>query len=280
MRLAIPLPFGEIEINVRKSRRSRPLFWYGLLSAALHLASLVIAGFFVLRALVPVTPAKQQPPMIVTISSAPKIEPRPKPVPAHHPLVRPEPVRPVAQQVSRPAAQAARVIPRPERRELSKPVKLAYATTQQLTQTQLQAQTRVFEQTIARAKAANDPVAGAADSAVSPAASNRSAMNLRGQFAKPQPEGVLYPSKRWVDGSYVYYYVTYTAVYADGATESGVVPWPIRFPLGADPFARGLHRMPLPGPLPDYVLPSGIAMAPLVKNCFDHHYEYCPIEHE
>ncbi len=281
MRFAIPLPFGEIEINVRKSRRARPLFWYGLLSAALHTAALVIAGFFVLRALLPVTSPKQQPPMIVTISSAPKIEARPHPVPARRPLVRPEPAQPkVAQQVSRPVPQRPRVMPRSLRRELSKPAKIAYAASQQLTQAQLQEQTRAFQQTIAQAKAANDPVAGAANSAVSPSASRRFAMNLQGQFAKPQPEGVLYPSKRWVDGPYVYYYVSYTAVYADGSPESGVVPWPIRFPLTADPFARGIHRMPLPGPLPDYVLPAGVAMAPLVKNCFDHHYQYCPIEHE
>jgi hypothetical protein len=38
--------------------------------------------------------------------------------------------------------------------------------------------------------------------------------------------------------------------------------------------------MPLPGPLPGYVLPDGVALDPLVKNCLDHHYDYCPIEHE
>jgi hypothetical protein len=270
MRLALPLPFGEIEINVRKSRRARPLFWYGLLSAALHVAMLVLAGFLVLRTLIPITPPNQQRPEIVTISSAARVQSRPHAVAAHHSLVRPEPVQP----------NAARVTPSRERAELSKPAKMAYATSSRLTQAQLQAQTRAFEQTIAQAKAANDPVAGAANTSQNPASTKRYAMNLQGEFAKPQPEGILYPSKRWVDGPYVYYYVTYTAVYADGSTETGVVPWPIRFPLGQDPFARGVHHMPLPGPLPDYVLPSGVAMTPLVKNCFDHRYQYCPIEHE
>jgi hypothetical protein len=280
MRLAIPFPFGEVEVNVRKSRRARPLFWYSVLSAALHFAWIAIVGVLLMRTFVPLSTQKQQQPMIVTISSAPKIQSRPRAVVAHRPIVRPEPVqRPVPREAVQ--RRIARPISRP-RHELSKPARVAYASqnSQQLTQAQLQEQTRIYQQTIARAKAASDPVSGAADSTLTPAATKRSAMNLQGQFAKPQPEGVLYPSKRWVDGAYVYYYVTYTAVYADGSSESGVVPWPIRFPLGDDPFARGIHRMPLPGPLPDYVLPSGVAMEPLVKNCFDHHYEYCPIEHE
>lgn len=279
MRLVIPLPFGEIEVDVRKNRRARPFFWYTLLSAALHLASLFIVGLFVLRMLLPVAQPKPQQPMIVTISSAPRVQPQAHAMPAYHPIVHHETVQ--RRIVQRQTPRAARPLAQPHHSELSKAAKVAYATpAPQLTQSQLQAQTRAFEQTIAQAKAASDPVAGAANSNVQPAATKRYAVNLQGETGKPQPEGVLYPSKRWVDGPYVYYYVTYTAVYADGSTESGVVPWPIRFPLGADPFARGIHRMPLPGPLPDYVLPAGVAMEPLVKNCFDRHYPYCPIEHE
>lgn len=279
MRLVIPLPFGEIEVDVRKNRRARPFFWYTLLSAALHLASLFIVGLFVLRLLLPAAQPKRQQPMIVTISSAPKVRPQSHAMPAYHPLVRHEIVQRQIVQQQRP--QAERPLSQPHRRELAKAAKVAYATpSPRLTQAQLQSQSRAFEQTIAQAKAANDPIAGAANSNVEPAATKRYAMNLEGQTGKPQPEGVLYPSKRWVDGPYVYYYVTYTATYADGTSESGVVPWPIRFPLSADPFARGIHRMPLPGPLPDYVLPAGVALAPLVKNCFDHRYPYCPIERE
>jgi hypothetical protein len=273
MRLAIPLPFGEIEVNVRKSRRARPLFWYGLLSIALHFAWIAIIGILVARTFLPVTTSTQQPPMMVTISSAPRIQPQPRAVTANHLLVRHQPVL-------RQAARAQYTPPTHPRRELSKPARVAYVTPRAISQSQIQAQTRMFERTIAQAKAANNPVAGASNNSLTPAATKRYAMNLQGQFGKPQPEGVLYPSKRWVDGPYVYYYVTYTAVYADGTTESGVVPWPIRFSLGEDPFARGIHRMPLPGPLPDYVLPAGVAMRPLVKNCFDHRYPYCPIEHE
>jgi hypothetical protein len=281
MQLIIPLPFGEIRIRLRRTRRPRPMFWYALLSALLHVFVVALLAGSILHAFVH-PHERQQPPVMVSISSALRIEPRPQPVPAKHPIERPQPrPQPVQQQ---PPPQPREMTAR--RPELSKPARVAYVQPrprpeqQTLTQSQIDAQTRAFARTIAQARAASDPIAGAADSHVKPAAPKRSVLNLQGNFGPPQPEGVLYPLKRWIDGPYVYYYVRYDAEYADGTTETGIVPWPIRFPLNNDPFARGIHHMPLPGPLPDYVLPSGVAMHPLVKNCWDHHYEYCPIAHE
>ncbi len=86
--------------------------------------------------------------------------------------------------------------------------------------------------------------------------------------------------RRWTDGDVVYYYVRYSVTYPDGTFETGVVPWPIHFPLNNDPFARGVHSMPLPGPAPDYVASADTAMHALVKNCYDHRYDYCPIARE
>jgi hypothetical protein len=259
------------------------MFWYALLSALLHVFVFTLIAGSILHAFVRAKQPQQQP-VMVSISSALRIEPRTQPVRANHPIERPRPQPQPQPQVQQQQPQPRQVSA--QRPELSKPARVAYAQprartqTQTLTQAQIDAQTRAFQQTIAQARAASDPVAGVAQSNVQPAAPKRSVLNLQGNFGPPQPEGVLYPVKRWIDGPYVYYYVRYDAEYADGSTESGVVPWPIRFPLNADPFARGIHRMPLPGPLPGYELPGGIAMQPLVKNCYDHHYDYCPIEHE
>lgn len=288
MRVVIPLPFGEFEFNLRRTRRSRPLFWYTLLSAVLHCLAVALFGAALIRALLPVMPPKQQP-IMVALSSALRIEPRTHPVPAHQPIPHPhaaQPQRPQPQTQAQPQPQQQRQVAyvrhvSARRPELSKPSHIAYAQSRQPTeQEKLAADMRMYERTIAQARAASDPVTGAESSRVTPEAPTRMTINIHGDFGKPQPEGVLYPTKRWVEGAFVYYYVRYTAEYADGQTETGDVPWPIRFPIGDDPFERGLHRMPLPGPLPDYVMPSDVAMMPLVKNCWDHHYAYCPIERE
>ena len=280
MRIVIPLPFGEVAIHVRKMRRARPLFWYTLLSAAFHIVALTLVTTWLVQMVLHVPqPKAQAPPMLVTISSAQRIAPRPHPVRARHPRQQPEHVQP--QQQPR-IARVERAPPQAQRPELSTRKRVAYVAPkmQTLTPRQIDEQTRAFQQTIAEARRANDPVAGAANDAVTPAAPKRYALNIQGDEGKPTPEGILYPLKRWTDGPYVYYYVRYDAVYADGTPESGDVPWPIRFPIADDPFAKDRHRMPLPGPLPDYVLPSGVTLAPLVKNCYDHHYEYCPIARE
>ncbi|HLI96348.1 MAG TPA: hypothetical protein VKT72_09710 [Candidatus Baltobacteraceae bacterium] len=271
MRLIIPLPFGELEIRARKTRRARPFFWFMLLSGVLHFFAVALLALFVFRHFVPLAQPKQQP-VMVSISSATRIQHRSHPIPAQKPLIRPVyPRRELIarRETARPSQEPKRVVVRPHAQQPAT-----------LTTAQIQAQTLAYERTIAQAKAADDPVAGAASSKITPTASRPTKLNIDGSFGRPQPEGVLYPEKRWVDGPYAYYYVRYTAEYADGTIESGDVPWPIRFPLSDDPFARHIHRIPLPGPQPNFVLPAGVALQPLVKNCYDHHYDYCPIEHE
>jgi hypothetical protein len=285
-RLVIPLPFADVTITLRTNRRARPMLWYVLLSAAFHM--LAVSAFIALLARSIFPEIAQKPPQeIVAISSAVRIEHRARPVRAHNPVPRPHVVLVQKPQQARPSFSKRRMTTHVAhvavRRELAKIAYNAPPSAQrpeQLTRQQLESQTQSFEQTIAQARAANDPVAGAATDSTTPAAPKHYALNINGTFAKPQPEGILYPLKRWVDGGYVYYYVRYTAQYADGATETGIVPWPIRFPIGADPFERDRHRMPLPGPMSDYVASADTEMEPLVKNCYDHRYDYCPIEHE
>lgn len=138
----------------------------------------------------------------------------------------------------------------------------------------------VFAQTIAEAKAARDPVEGAQTAVVSEPAVHHSFVASSIANVPASGQGYLSPLRRWVAGDLVYYYVRYSVTYPDGTFETGIVPWPIHFPLSEDPFAHGLHSMPLPGPAADYVASAGSDMHPLVKNCYDHRYEYCPIAHE
>lgn len=252
------------------------MLWYVLLSAAFHIIAVCGLVALLARTVLPVL-AHRPPEEIVAISSAVRIEHRTHPVPAHNPIPRPRAVPNIPRE---PAPPAPKPVPRHvATRHLREIAKIAY-NAPAINQQQLNAQTQSFEKTIAQARAANDPVAGAATSNVTPEAPKRYAMNVNGSFGTPVPEGVLYPLKRWIQGQYVYYYVRYLAEYADGTTESGIVPWPIRFPASNDPFAHDRHHMPLPGPMPDYVASAGVQMQPLVKNCYDHRYDYCPIAHE
>ncbi len=285
-RLVLRLPFLDVAITVRRSRRGRAMFWYVLASALFHILTVATVIGLVARSVFAPEPSPS--PEIVSISNAVRIEHRTHPVPAHNPI--PRPVHPAAQ----PAREAVREQPREvaQRRPVDKPPaqrpelsKVAYTRTythpsSSLTTQEIQAQTQAFAQTIAAARAANNPVAGAANDQIAPAAPKHYTLNITGDQGRPQPEGILYPLKRWTQGAYVFYYVRYLAQYADGTSETGIVPWPISFPINADPFAHGQHRMPLPGPMSDFVAGADVEMKPLVKNCYDHRYEYCPIAHE
>lgn len=272
MRLVIPLPFGEIELSVRPIRRPRPLFWFTLASALFHVVVLSVLGAYLLHAIFPV---EEKPQLItVALSSAVRIEHRTIPQPVKQPVPAPEQPKTIAQQPQQQTPVRPEPVRTPsQRRELSRPQRPDLAA-------QLAADNHAFERTVAHLNAQNNPLAGDAEPTEAPAAPKRYTLNLSGKFGHPEPEGILYPLKRWTDGANVYYYVRYSAEYADGSTEEGVVPWPIHFPLRADPFARGIHEMPLPGPPEGYLAPEGISMEPLVRNCYDHRYAYCPIQHE
>lgn len=274
MRLTLPLPFGELTVSITRTRRARPLFWYTLLSAALHLIAITA---FVRLALSSLLPRTQQPPIMVSMSSALPIERRERPQPARQPTRQQQ--TPVARRTAPQAERAtqepqkAAPVPTPENpAPRPRPADKAAVNLEQ--------DRKTYAQVAARLSANDNPSAGLAVSSARPASSKRYTLDIAGADAKPQPEGILYPQKRWSEGAYVYYYVTYLVYYADGTTETGSVPWPIRYLLSNDPFARGIHHMPLPGPPSNYILPSDVSVTPLVRDCYDHHYEYCPIEHE
>jgi hypothetical protein len=274
MRLTLPLPYGELTVNISRTRKARPLFWCVLLSAAIHVLAL---SAIVRLAMLTFAPTVDRQPIIVSLSSATQIERRVRPraaaAPARQPPQSRRRERPQAVAASNPAPKQPRPTPMPQTHKPAPQVAPKENLAEQLRQERAK-----LAQTAAQLSAQDNPEAGLATAKLRPEAPKRYALNLAGTEGKPQPEGILYPTKRWVEGAYVYYYVRYLVNYSDGTTESGSVPWPIRFAVAADPFARGLHHLPLPGPPGGFVLPSDVSVEPLVQNCYDHRYQYCPIE--
>ncbi len=70
--------------------------------------------------------------------------------------------------------------------------------------------------------------------------------------------GLCDPVQSWKEGSWNYYYVACNVQSDDGTFDREGVPWPIRFPPDADPFAGTLRASaPLAMPLPGWHLGPG-----------------------
>lgn len=153
---------------------------------------------------------------------------------------------------------------------------------QSTTSLNLAQQEQTFEKTIARLRSENNPIVSAARAVVTPAAPKAFTYNFSGNFSTIHAEGILSPVKSWREGPYDYYYVRYWVQYADGSTETGYVPWPIRYLPASDPFRLHYEHFPLPVPLPNFQLPSGTDLHPLVAYCLEHRDELsdCPIAHD
>jgi len=142
-----------------------------------------------------------------------------------------------------------------------------------------------FARTLAHLRAQNDPIASQQRSTVSAPAGKRYSTDFSSvPEASHGGEGYLAQVKSWRDGPYMYYYLRYDVVYPDGSRESGYVPWPVRYLAGQDPFARGVgeYHMPLPLPLPDFVLSNDTDLKPLIAFCLHHRSQFpsCPIMHD
>ena len=223
-----------------------------------------------------------QPIETITVSSSVvHFERRPK---AQRPSVRPPATQPEPRTVARSQPEQAR------HRELARITPRALISVPRVssrneTQTQSFSQQPAkqqvqFTQTIARLREENNPVAGAARPvAVSPP--KRYASDFSGSIGSPNiGEGILYPTQSWQVGPWDYYYVRYWVLYPDGTSETGTVPWPVRFPQSQDPIKLGWRSMPLPGPQPGYVLPADANPHPLVAFCYEHHFASCPVAHD
>lgn len=233
------------------------------------------------------TPPQPKERIFYAASSALRIARRPKPVPprrAHpqpktarfQPHPTPQPVTTAVRQRHELAridrrATVAIASPAPPRPPAVHPVTM---------QDSLQRDEARFQKTIARLREENNPVISAARPVPRPEAPRRVTYDFAGSMgSEPQAEGILTPEQRWRDGPYNYYRVRYWVQYADGTTETGRVPWPIRYLPDDDPFARHYEHFPLPGPLPDFTLPAGFSLHPLVAFCYSHRFALCPIAH-
>lgn len=207
---------------------------------------------------------------------------------------RPRPRQPV--RATKPLPQ--RAVPRPQPRPQQKPQPAQPEVKHELAQIDRRSinppparslnanttqQEQLYEKTIAKLREENNPLVSSARSTVAPQAPKRFNYDFSGSLGSaPTAEGILTPEKSWRDNGYDYYYVRYWVQYADGSTETGLVPWPLRYKPADDPFRLGLLHFPLPVPLPDFVLPAGTNLHPLVAFCYKHRDEFpsCPIEHE
>lgn len=217
--------------------------------------------------------------IVVGRSSALRISQRPRPVPA-----KPAPRSPAP--APQPHARIVAHVPAP-RRELVRFDKRAIRsnpTPQPTAAVQINTaqQQELFEKTIAKLRTENDPVLSAAKAQITPEAPKHYTFNVEGAVERgPHAEGLLEPvdGSSWRSGGYDYYYVRYWVVYEDGSTETGIVPWPIRYLPSVDPFRLGIRHIPLPTPMPDYQLPPGTEMHPLVAYCYEHRHQLvsCPI---
>jgi hypothetical protein len=214
---------------------------------------------------------------MVALSTAITIEKRTKPKPARPVIPQPQraPARPQPRivphvaTVPRPAivpkelpaakpTELARITPHgtPQPKVAARIVPPHVKTTDELTQQQLAEMQQKFAQTIAMAKAANDPTH--VTSTAPPATMKRAHLDIEGiNDLMRRGEGILTP-RDWFrasvngDSRGTCYYVDYQINFSDGQYDSGPVYWPICYPQRSDPFQNRWRGFPLPGPPPGW----------------------------
>jgi hypothetical protein len=258
-----------------RRRAGRMLRAAVLLSLLIHLAG---AGLFgILAARLPhlqgALARPRETEAFVTLSQALRFDRRPRPIPRprsfphSHPHSRPvERPRAVARLL--PTLLSHAKPPRPKAQIAHLPKIERVIASAGLTQENIARLNQDFARTIAASRAADNPLRTATRV---PTAVKRYRLQFDGRISDLRAgQGILTPIKKWFADGYTYYYVTYEFVWPDGTYESGAVPWPIRYTPSADPFASGMpgRRIPLPAPLPGWVLPSDIHLGRALQPYF------------
>jgi hypothetical protein len=131
------------------------------------------------------------------------------------------------------------------------------------------AQLAALQSRLAAATQAINHVDPLAVPSTEPAAPKRYALDMAGSAGNlTHGQGILRPIRSWQHDGYTYYYVSYEIVFSDGTSDSGDVPWPIRYLPADDPFTKPPHTIPLPPPLPDFVLPAGTHLGRALRPYF------------
>jgi hypothetical protein len=212
---------------------------------------------------------------IVVTSTAVRIDRRPIPEPRAHakpPAMPPQP-RTLPQVVRRPQPPAAR--PHELARELPsaapQPTPLRVERKRQSTLAQqIAEQERAFSQEVAQLRARDNPLSLATKAPEPAAAFHRTYFDVPGHRNVDAVQVQLIPLRRWYTAAAVCCNVRYVAQYVHGGNEEGVIPWPVCYPADDDKIARPayVHNVPIPVPPPDYVLPAGTYLTPLLANIY------------
>ena len=251
--------------------RTPTLIWALLASALIHALVLPV----LLRGWSQSVSRSEQPREreIVIASTAARIETRPVPRPPS--LAAPASSHKAAAP-SRPALARAPAAPRHElarqaRQAPPQPAPKPRRPAQTSFERQLAEQRAQFAREVARLRRQNDPLSIATRPTASPAAFRRSYFDVPGRLNRPDIQALLFPLRHWVAGDASCYYVRYVAQFSTGGHEDGVIPWPVCYPVTADRIAHPPfpHALPIPVPQPDYVLPAGTPLTPLLRTIYD-----------
>ncbi len=267
-------------ISEERVERGRFNFlWALLLSIALHALVLPIAFW---AAAADLQPLRKQPPQreLVVSSTSVRIEKRPVPQPrapvprppAPHRAppsrpVRPQPEQPIRHE-ERPRHELARTVPSAEPQPTAQPTQKP--TQAPSLQQQIAQQEREFSKETAQLNARNNPLSIATSAPERPAAYRRSAFDAPGQNRQDEVQAVLIPLRHWYERGLSCYYTRYVAQFASGGSEDGEIPWPVCYPQDDDRMAHPSypHNLPIPVPQPNYVLPPGTYLTPLLRSVY------------
>lgn len=260
-----------------KERGAKNLLWAFLASILIH-ALVLPAAFWSWTRSVKLSQQPTQREWVVS-STAVRIEhrtvpqrrsnptpPQPQPVP---PQPRPVPPRPQREQ-QQPAAPRQEIAqtaptapPQPEKRPEHSPAPSL--------ESQLERQEQTFSQEVARLHEQSNPLSIAAPREPPAATYRRTYFDVPGHSHREAVEALLIPLRHWFASDMSCYYVRYIAQFTSGASEDGVIPWPVCYPANDDAMVNPPypHDLPIPLPQRDYVLPSGVYLTPLLRSIYD-----------
>lgn len=183
----------------------------------------------------------------------PRVQPRVAKLP--EPVATPE-AKPTELAKIVPHAPAQQAVPH-KRTQVVAQIRAPHVNPQQqMTQQQLQEMQQAFQQTIAMAKAANDPTRVKPQDA--PQTMKRAHLDIVGvNELLRRGEGILTVRSQFRanldgDSNATCYYVDYQINFSDGVFDSGPVYWPICYHRKTDPFYNEWQGFPLPPPMPGW----------------------------
>ena len=254
-----------------ESANPRLLLWAFAASILIHALILPAAFWRWSLSLISAQPPQRE---WVASSTAVRIEHREVPQPRSQPHRQPQPLTPRPQSAAAPAA----VAPQAARPEIARSAPTAPPQPQrspdQPAQTslaqQLEQQQSTFSQEVARLHSENAPLS-IASKPEKPSAYRRTYFDVPGHAFRNEVQAILIPVRHWRAGSLSCYYARYVAQFTTGASEEGVIPWPVCYPANDDVMVNPPypHDLPIPLPQRDYVLPPGTYLTPLLKTIYD-----------